>query len=255
MTEDNMTDNMNLDDEKKKIYDFVSTMPLYDADFDVLVSLLSHMDDTLFVKAMEEVMDGTLTLSDFKPLFSDTRYSDVIAESLSDQESLFQERKELLANAVALNELNTSDKMKEYNVFLQMLSSNGSPTSASYPAVLSEKAERIYEILTSPTGNPYDDFIGNLILKDFMNGTISPDAIDGFLLSRHDYLLPVDYRHVTLTDDDLRFAADNKITTEQMKKMKSMKSYYMTQREIVPGVMPDSSSAQTDASQDTVSLN
>ena len=93
--------------------------------------------------------------------------------------------------------------------------------SVDYSAAGIEKENTLFYNLTVPS----DDAITELYRTRMLKSLITDDDvhrnayIDSMLLSVHDYIVPVDYNKILLNGGDIKFAEDNHIDLEEMKKI------------------------------------
>ena len=85
--------------------------------------------------------------------------------------------------------------------------------------VFLEKKNQIYSILFSKTGDAMTEFYQNVALQDILN---NPSNLDNILLSVSDYIVPIDYNYIQLTEADTLFMKQEQISEEEMKKIKSV---------------------------------
>ena len=223
-----MSDYIDLTEEKNKLIDFVANMNLYDGkDYEILKSMLLIMEPTLFVKIIEEMKDNNLSLKDFYRLFESTNYGETIANSLENQANLYDEYTRLISLLLDYHIIEEGDKLNNLVTFATVIVNN-----KKYSVAEVEKIQKIFELYIKDTNDPYKEFFKDKIFSDFLKEiqgkSVNISALDNILLSMQDYLVPVDYRYIELTDDDKNYAYNNKLTTDQMKKLKSMYAYYST---------------------------
>jgi hypothetical protein len=73
-----------LKDFEEKI-DALDISPL---DCDTLLKMLNNMSPEMFAKAMEEIVDGDLKISDFADILADTQYSEFLKTNIPAQYNL-----------------------------------------------------------------------------------------------------------------------------------------------------------------------
>jgi hypothetical protein len=75
----------------------------------------------------------------------------------------------------------------------------------------------------NPT-NPLQYFYSNQVLRQILSAddSTSNKAIDDLLLSAHEYLVPVDYESISLTNADRLYMQENDVSEDLMRKMKSL---------------------------------
>lgn len=99
-----------------------------------------------------------------------------------------------------------------------------------YSAADIEKENILFHSLMQPTDDPMLELYRSRMLKELlsMDNVHRNRFIDSMLLSVHDYIVPVDYNKVLLNGSDLKFAEDNHVDLEEMKKIKSFAAYLST---------------------------
>ena len=99
-----------------------------------------------------------------------------------------------------------------------------------YKAADIEKENILFYNLMQETDDPVMELYRSRMLKELlsMDDVHRSSYIDSMLLSVHDYIVPVDYTKVLLNGSDLKFAEDNNVDLEEMKKIKSFAAYIST---------------------------
>jgi hypothetical protein len=214
-------DYVDLDDQMESLEKYVSEMPIYSKDYETIKTMIDNMDDTLFVKVMEEIKNGNLTFGDFRRIFANTSYGENIGNSLDNQKRLHDEYKMMIDH---INDVVTDTELAAFSSLDNFLK------TTQESAVSVEKQQKIYELLMENSDDPYSSIAKAFVIEDFIaSGDASTNIEDLFMLSKDDYYIPVDFRYVQLTDQDMRFASDNELTTDQMKKLKSMTALFINQ--------------------------
>lgn len=190
---------------KEEILASIDSMTIYKDDVEVIQNLLKYCNDTLFVKIMEEIFLGNLLFSDLKPIFNSPEYTNLLEKSLSFQ-TAFSEYYKKYSDLLTAKNLTNDLKL----VNLMTIDRN---------IVFLEKKNRIYSILFSKTGNAMTEFYQNIALQDILN---NPSNLDNILLSVSDYIVPIDYNYIQLTEADTLFMKQEQISEEEMKKIKSV---------------------------------
>lgn len=190
---------------KEEILTSIDSMTIYKDDVEVIQNLLKYCNDTLFVKIMEEIFLGNLLFSDLKPIFNSPEYTNILEKSLSFQ-TAFSEYYKKYSDLLTAKNLTNDLKL----VNLMTIDRN---------IVFLEKKNQIYSILFSKTGNAMTEFYQNIALQDILN---NPSNLDNILLSVSDYIIPIDYNYIQLTEADTLFMKQEQISEEEMKKIKSV---------------------------------
>lgn len=190
---------------KEEILTSIDSMTIYKDDVEVIQNLLKYCNDTLFVKIMEEIFLGNLLFSDLKPIFNSPEYTNLLEKSLSFQ-TAFSEYYKKYSDLLTAKNLTNDLKL----VNLMTIDRN---------IVFLEKKNQIYSILFSKTGNAMTEFYQNIALQDILN---NPSNLDNILLSVSDYIVPIDYNYIQLTEADTLFMKQEQISEEEMKKIKSV---------------------------------
>lgn len=190
---------------KEEILTSIDSMTIYKDDVEVIQNLLKYCNDTLFVKIMEEIFLGNLLFSDLKPIFNSPEYTNLLEKSLSFQ-TAFSEYYKKYSDLLTAKNLTNDLKL----VNLMTIDRN---------IVFLEKKNQIYSILFSKTGDAMTEFYQNVALQDILN---NPSNLDNILLSVSDYIVPIDYNYIQLTEADTLFMKQEQISEEEMKKIKSV---------------------------------
>lgn len=190
---------------KEEILASIDSMTIYKDDAEVIQNLLKYCNDTLFVKIMEEIFLGNLLFSDLKPIFNSPEYTNLLEKSLSFQ-TAFSEYYKKYSDLLTAKNLTNDLKL----VNLMTIDRN---------IVFLEKKNQIYSILFSKTGDAMTEFYQNVALQDILN---NPSNLDNILLSVSDYIVPIDYNYIQLTEADTLFMKQEQISEEEMKKIKSV---------------------------------
>lgn len=190
---------------KDELLTAIDSMTIYKDDVEVIQNLIKYCNDTLFVKIMEEIFLGNLMFSDLKTIFADRDYQNILEKSLSFQ-TAFSEYCRKYSELLEAKQL-TNDLM-ELN--LMTIENN---------IVLIEKKNQIYSILFNKNNNEIEEFYQNIALQDILK---NPDNLNNILLSISDYIVPIDYSKIQLTESDRLYMEQEQISEELMKKIKSL---------------------------------
>lgn len=72
----------------ESLLDKLDKFIIHEKDVEILDKLVSSLDDELFLKIMEEILDGYLFISDFNEIFSSSEYSEMLEKRTISQEKL-----------------------------------------------------------------------------------------------------------------------------------------------------------------------
>lgn len=215
--------NKRVEDAKQELIDFIDMLNITNSNYDDILELVLNSDDAFFVKVIEEIKDGNLTFNDFKRTFS---FSDVVDSSIEKQAKLYREHKLLSERLLEAEQLQLFDKLK----YLVTIYQNKEGNNVIYSAEEIEKENKLISMLTTDSGDLLESLYKNKLLNDLLSASDAERSklVDSMLFSLDDYLVPVDFNHIELTDMDLKFARENNMTDDEMKKMKSFSAYLST---------------------------
>lgn len=206
----------------KSISDYIDSMAIYENDYPIICNLLENMDDSLFLKVMEEMKDGNLTFSDFKRVLSGDSMGDLMAESFESQEKLYEKYVDLLGYLKDLKVVSDGDRLG----YLAGMPDDLTIGSSGSSLETIDRENAVSSLISrDPSEDPLAEFYGNAVLADLLDSAKSPKAIDALLLSAHEYLIPVDYDSITITESDRRFMTENSVSEGEMRKIKSLAAF------------------------------
>jgi len=192
----------------------VDRMVIYKKDYETLSLLMANLEDSLFVKILEEILLGNLFFSDFERIFSDSSYSSTLKRNLEAQDKLKKELDRLTAfrgqtdQAISLIGLYPPAD-QNLRVF--------------YNQIKDEEIEsQLYSIFEANE----DDLTKQLKLRIFEALQSSQISKEDFLLFSREYILPISIEHQILNKSDLQFATQNNLSEDQVKKIKAL-SYFI----------------------------
>jgi hypothetical protein len=227
-----MSDNYLSDKTKSdmsEISKYIDGMTIYDQDYSAICDMLSSMDDSLFLKVMEEMKDGNLSFSDFRRVISTDSIGDLMASSFENQEKLYRKYVDLFDYLSELKIIDSGDR-------LGFLAGNGTDKiikdgkldSTEYMSDNDRKNEISALISKDQAEDPLTEFYKNAVLGNILSSDagVSASAIDRLLLSAHEYLVPVDFDSISITPSDRDFMAENSIGEDEMRKIKSLAAFY-----------------------------
>jgi hypothetical protein len=192
----------------------VDRMVIYKKDYETLSLLMANLEDSLFVKILEEILLGNLFFSDFERIFSNSSYSSTLKRNLEAQDKLKKELDRLTAfrgqtdQAISLIGLYPPAD-QNLRVF--------------YNQIKDEEIEsQLYSIFEANE----DDLTKQLKLRIFEALQSSQISKEDFLLFSREYILPISIEHQILNKSDLQFATQNNLSEDQVKKIKAL-SYFI----------------------------
>ena len=215
--------NKRIEDAKQELIDFIDMLNITNSNYDDILELVLNSDDAFFVKVIEEIKDGNLTFNDFKRTFS---FDGILDSSIEKQAKLYREHKLLSERLLEAEQLQLFDKLK----YLVTIYQNKEGNNVIYSAEEIEKENKLISMLTTDSGDLLESLYKNKLLNDLLSASDAERSklVDSMLFSLDDYLVPVDFNHIELTDMDLKFARENNMTDDEMKKMKSFSAYLST---------------------------
>jgi len=208
-----------------KINDFlkkIDAMEIYEKDYETIQNLLNNVDDRLFVKIIEEVINGNLFFSDFERVFQDTKYVDILKANFESQQKLSTElsrlidfRKNILGEKYYYNDASNTKigiplqpKDGKYSDFYQTISDE----------TLSELYYQLFDVMENDNDIVRASKI-RIYETLFQNQQFNKDDLLFFASS---YIIPLSYENQTLNGSDITFMTENNLTEDQVKKIKTL---------------------------------
>jgi hypothetical protein len=205
----------------KSFLEKIDAIDIYEKDYDTLLNLMNNADSRLFVKILEEFVNGKLDLFTFEKVFSDDSYGLMISQNLEIQANLKKEIERLV--------IYRRDTLGE-QFFL-----NPEETGLGIPLNYSTIFENITDFYNSIT----DDNADELLYQLFSNSESDDDITraikakiysevsgnNDLLFYSNEYIVPMDPRYQILNKSDEVFMRENNIGEEQMKKIKALSAY------------------------------
>jgi hypothetical protein len=211
--------------KKEELLRRIDELTIYDKDFDTIVSLMNNSDPRLFVKIIEEVVNGNLKFSDFERVFNDKSYSDILAKNLEVQHNLRNEilrtidyRKNILGENYDLD-------YKNGMVGVPVQYADSSLLNFYNTIKAEDTAELAYQLFDVRSTD--DDLLQAIKAK--LYSTVSGNE-DKLLFYANQYIVPIDPSYQVINYSDEIFMTDNNITEDQMKKIKAL-SIYLRRRD------------------------
>jgi hypothetical protein len=208
----------------KSFLEKIDAINIYEKDYDTLLNLMNNADSRLFVKILEEFVNGKLDLSTFEKVFSDDSYGLMISQNLEVQANLKKEIERLV--------MYRRDTLGE-QFFL-----NPEETGLGIPSNHSTVFENITDFYNSIKGDNTDELLYQLFsnselddditraIKAKIYSEVSLSGDNGKLLFySNEYIVPMDPRYQILNKSDEVFMRENNISEEQMKKIKALSAY------------------------------
>lgn len=215
---------------RNELVDYIDSLVITEDNYDNLLNLVQNCDDALFTKIMEELKNGNLVLNDFIRKFSE---NDEFEQIINSQEKTYKEHMMLRNRLIELtNFYKEALKMNNYTKFLEtdklpnLITTYENKTSdkVNYSANEIERQNIILSLINKYTRDPLEDAYKTTMLEKVLNSD-DTDFIDSMLLSFHDFVVPVDFDHVYLSEYDKNFALENGLTDDDVKKMKSLAAF------------------------------
>jgi hypothetical protein len=208
---------------KKEFIDKINELPIYEKDYDTLNFLMNNLEPKLFVKIMEEVVDGNLFISDFERIFSDTTYSSVLKDNLKKQAEL----DELLKRVVDFRQA----ILKDPTFFLDPKTSAigirrvNNPDDPGYELYTNEyqrtRNKLIRDMFSSmPNDNEVVKAVKLRIYSLLQSNQSLGFSFEDLLLFAKSYILPLSIENEILDVYDYEFMYANGISELDMKKIK-----------------------------------
>ena len=198
---------------QQEILEYIDNMVIYDEDYDNIQYLVENMDDSLFLKVMDEVVEA----NDYNVFRLFTRALALnnynitkLKKNLQTQDELYNEYTLLLKYLqTELNDYNNY-KLKALAVINNEI-------------IDKAKADIVLDFITTDNTTSIEEFTyKKIILSKLLDPNSRNDILDAILLSSHEYLVPVDKRFIELTDNDKKFMELNNVSENEMKHIKSI---------------------------------
>lgn len=230
---------------RDEMMEAVDKLVVYQKDYETLLLLLNNADDRFFIKVLESIFNGELYLEDFERMFSDDAYANILEQNFKTQQALRREVARLLEyrnnilgevdytidniqGKLALikstvppvivageNDYNTTDNYKEF-----------------YNTAAGEvRADLIYQLLYSSEKDPYIVREAKLKLLEQFTDPTSGITEDDLLLFTDSLIIPLSYNYQVLNQSDNEFMLENRITEQEMKKIKALSIFLRTKNE------------------------
>ena len=209
---------------KKEMIAAVDRLDIYEKDYETINRLMDNLPDELFVKVIEEVLEGKLFFSDFERLFADDSYSSTLRNNFERQEKLKIE----LERTLAFRKLTDGEAFSIDPTTTKIgitVPAEGTSMRTFYDEVKDEVTkDQIYSLFeTIESDDPVVRASKLRVYNAFQNGEINEED---FLLFARDFILPISIEPQVLDKSDLRFMADNNLTEERVKKLKALSYFF-----------------------------
>jgi hypothetical protein len=217
---------------QEKINEYIDGLKMTSDDYNIFMDLYEKCSDRLFVRIMESLADDPdgdeVSPRDFHSVLGE--FSG-LEDSLRSQHDLNREymlMKGILGDLIDAKKLNQN----EMDSLLRNLIANKRRSDESINPEDIEKMNVISSELSKPSGNALSDVYRMKVMQKIMREYIAGDSstAHAMLLSVDDYMLPVDERHIQLNDFDRGYMDENKLTEDQMRKLKSLAAFEITQK-------------------------
>jgi len=205
----------------------VDQLVIYEKDYETLSLLLNNADDRFFIKVLESIFKGELYIEDFERIFADDTYTNILEQNFKTQLALKTEVERLLdyRNNILGDTLYTIDSIQGK---LGIVSPNvGDDYDTLYDTASEEiRDDLIYQLLYTTERDPAVVREAKIkLLEQFTNKELSRDDL---LLFTDSLIIPLSYEYQTLNQADNEFMIQNKITEQEMKKMKALSMFLRT---------------------------
>ena len=225
----------------KDFEDKIDALDISPLDCDTLLKMLNNMSPEMFAKAMEEIVDGDLKISDFADILADTQYSEFLKTNIPAQYNL---KRQITAYNKLLNNVYGVDLNNLF--FDTMLGIDGDYISRYIESHLNDpdpdKVNKVREFYDDELSELKKDIIYSLSLDNkndsilqiacknsILNDLLAtedkqPNALQAadLLFSIEDYILPVSPQFQVITDADKYFMNKNNVSEDMMKKIKAI---------------------------------
>jgi hypothetical protein len=202
----------------------VDRMVIYEKDYKTLSLLMANLEDSLFVKILEEILLGNLFLSDFERIFSDSSYASTLKKNLQAQDKLKKELDRLTA---------FRGQTDQAISLIGLYSPADQNLKAFYKQIKDEEIEsQLYNIFEVEAGE--DELTKQLKIRIFEALQSNQISKEDFLLFSREYILPISIEHQILNKSDLQFATQNNLSEDQVKKIKAL-SYFIRRLDYTEG--------------------
>lgn len=213
---------------KNEMLRAVDALDIYERDYETLVQLMDNLSDDLFVKIIEEILEGNLFFSDFERLFADESYASTLKNNFEAQDKLKKE----LDRTLAFRRLTQGQSFSIDPTTTRIgitVPAEGTDMRTFYDQVKTEVTQdQIYSLFeTIENDDPVVRASKLRVYNAFQSGEISEED---FLLFARDFILPIAIEHQILDKSDLRFMADNNLSEEKVKKLKALSYFFRRQQ-------------------------
>jgi hypothetical protein len=207
---------------KQEIIKAVQDLPIYEKDYNTILFLMNNLEPKLFVKIIEEIVEGNLFISDFERIFSDEAYSDMLKNNLEKQAELDAKMKKLInfRKTILNDETFTLDPKTNF-IGIRRVNKETDPGYEFYE----EERQRVRDNLISElfyTMSNDSDIVRAVKLRLYRLILMNQSAYspDDLLIFAKSYIIPLSIEEETLDKFDYEFMFSNGITELEMKKVK-----------------------------------
>lgn len=210
---------------KDEIFKKIDMMEIREKDYPIIVYLMEALEPKLFLKIFEEILEGNLVWSDFERFLNIYGDSELLANTIDNQESLSQ----TLVKIYKLRESLSLDHPE-----ISKLASNTKDSESEFrDSILYELSKK------NPNDNATTEFLRSKFFNAIINGkvitsnNIPTSEVSGIfylngndiLLTINEYILPISYHFQELDGMDYQYMSENNISSDLMKKIKSISNY------------------------------
>jgi hypothetical protein len=209
---------------KEQMMQALDNFPIYEKDYSTILNLMDNLEDKLFVKIIEEILEGRLFFSDFERIFADETYAVTLKNNFEAQEELKKELDRTLAFRKITDGINFTIDPKVTRIGITV-PSEGTEMRDFYDEIKDEVIkDQLYHLFdTVDSDTPVIKAAKLRVYNAFQSNEISEED---FLLFARDYILPISIEHQILDKSDMQFMIENNLSEIQMKKMKAL-SYFL----------------------------
>jgi len=213
-----------------KMLQLVDNMVLYSKDYDILNNLLNNLDSKLFVKIMEEILEGNLYFSDFERFFTED-YEKQLEINLENQKRIKTEISRMIYFKQTILEESYTFDGNTNMIGIPRPSDLDTELLTLYETLSEEERQSIiYHLFDFNESETVLERAAKLIIRDNLLSETTEYNEQDLLLFADSYIIPIDFKHQIINDNDINFMLENNLTEDQIKKMKSL-SIFLRRKE------------------------
>lgn len=200
---------------KDNIIQWIDNLVLYEKDYDTL-NILMNTNDRFFIRVMTELSKGNLMLTDFETVLGGISFD----EYNKNKFELMKTMEEDLNLILEANMIMNSNDNELYNQVHKNLMVSGE----RFDLIEEVEQEELYDFFkNTPQSSLLYREHKNILLKLFNENKISSDFLNKYSGIP---IIPINYKHIVLTEEDKKFALSKGISLDEVKKIKSLSYYY-----------------------------